>query len=737
MASTVKLQRSMSPVQRALLLGLAIAVLGVAFTSLPRMQGIEEDVGLDWLFHLRGPRPAPPEVVVVAIDQPTSRIVGAPDDPGKWPRTLHARLVDRLTALGARAIVFDIHFEEARSPEEDRRLADSIEASGRVILFEYLKRMAPGGDIVIERLVPPTPVLARAAAGIAPFPLPKVPAKVYQAWLFKTGAGDVPTLPVVAFQLHMIDRVGALCALLAEEAMEAAACGQSRPSPTALARGLRELFKRHPGLRPRLLARMGEIPEPGRTALSRLVALYSGPDSIYLDFYGPSHAITTIPYHRILDPTGGEEALIRGKTVFVGFSEQFEPEQRDGFFTVFSGSDGLDIAGVEIGATTFANLVEGRHIRPSALWVQDLLVATWGLAAGALLVSVSGSSAVIAALGLAGLWLGASAWAFTTQGLWPPVVIPLLFQLPTALVAGLLWRYRQARSERQRLHHMFGHFIPPEIVNALAKKDHPLAHKVEHVRGVCLASDVDQFTKVAERLPPDQLHELLNRYFETVFRPIRRYDGSISDVVGDAVMALWAMGSEDEPAVRGRACLAALAIQEAVDTFGHDFPLSPLPTRVGLHCGRIALGNVGAADHFEYRPVGDAVNAACRIEALNKHLGTRILASHAVIQGIPGLVLREVGAFRVVGKAQPLTVWELMGRLGQVGEDRVAMSAAFAEALLLFRRARWAEAQHRLRELLREFGEDGPARYYLQLVQQDRQHEPDPSWDGIINMISK
>lgn len=730
----------MGAVQRAVLLGLAIAALGVAFTSLPRVQAIEEGVGLDWLFRLRGPRPAPAEVVVVAIDQPSSRIVGAPEDPGKWPRTLHARLVDALTELGARAIVFDIHFEEPRSPQEDGRLAKSLAASGRVILFEYLKRAASGNhrEILIERLIPPIPILARAAAGIAPFPLPKVPAKVYQAWLFKTGAGDAPTLPVVAFQLHMAERVATLCELLAAESVAARTCAQAPHRPPAeLARDFRELFKTHPDLAPRLLARAARASQPERTAVSRLVALHSGPDSIYLDFYGPSHAITTLPYHQILDPTADNAPLIRGKTVFVGFSEQFEPEQRDGFFTVFSGSDGLDIAGVEIGATAFANLAEGRHVTPSPLWVQGLLVAAWGLAVGALLVSLSGTLAVLAALSLAGLWLGSSAWVFGTYGIWAPVMVPLLFQLPTALVAGLLWRYRHARSERQNLHRMFGHFIPPAIVNDLARKDHPLAHEVERVRGVCLATDVDQFTKVAERLSPDKLHRLLNRYFETVFQPIRRFEGGISDVVGDAVMALWAMGSEDDPEVRRRACLAALGIQEAVQTFGHDFPLSPLPTRVGLHCGRLALGNVGAADHFEYRPVGDAVNAACRIEMLNKHLGTRILASHAVIQDIPGLVVREVGAFRVVGKDQPLTVWELVGQSSQVTADKIALSAAFAEALALFRRGQWAQAQRQLHALLREFQEDGPTRYYLQLVQQYQRHGPDQAWDGIVNMDSK
>jgi adenylate cyclase len=135
-------------------------------------------------------------------------------------------------------------------------------------------------------------------------------------------------------------------------------------------------------------------------------------------------------------------------------------------------------------------------------------------------------------------------------------------------------------------------------------------------------------------------------------------------------------------------------------------------TRIALHCGDIVLGNVGAADHFEYRAVGDIVNASSRLQELNKDLGTRILASQEMLEGIGGYAVRALGRFLLRGKTVAIMLYELMGRADQNDAARARLCERFAEGLRIFQNRRWDEAAGVFSALIAEHGEDGPSRYF-------------------------
>ncbi|MGH6635736.1 MAG: CHASE2 domain-containing protein, partial [Gammaproteobacteria bacterium] len=185
-------------------LGSVTAAIGLC--ALPVLNALEIDWGGGWLFGLRGERPAPEEVMVVTIDQESSRRLGLPNIPRQWPRSLHAQVVRNLTRWGARVIAFDVRFEQNRTASDDEEFASAVREAGNVVLFAYLAKQrhaASDGqtEAFSERIIAPIPALADAAAASAPFPLPKLPVKVHQYWLFKPEAGDAPTLPVVAMQV--------------------------------------------------------------------------------------------------------------------------------------------------------------------------------------------------------------------------------------------------------------------------------------------------------------------------------------------------------------------------------------------------------------------------------------------------------------------------------------------------------------------------------------------------------
>jgi adenylate cyclase len=226
---------------------------------------------------------------------------------------------------------------------------------------------------------------------------------------------------------------------------------------------------------------------------------------------------------------------------------------------------------------------------------------------------------------------------FTTTGSWYPLIVPVFFQTPLAFFGAVLWKYFDTHKERQNIRKAFGYYLPEKVVEQLSRNVAEVKTNSQLVYGICLYTDADQYTALAETMHPKDLGSLMNQYYEAVFEPVRQYGGIVSDVVGDAMLALWATAQPDA-ALRKQACLAALDISSAVQRFIQSASSWQIPTRIGLHSGAMLLGNVGALDHYEYRAVGDIVNTSSRIEGLNKQLGTRILVSEEVLDQLAGLL---------------------------------------------------------------------------------------------------
>jgi len=733
----------MSKPGKALLLGLLTGMLGVLASLVPLIADLEERAGLDWLFALRGPRTPPSDVVVVAIDRESADSLGLSGEPEQWPRRYHARLIERLADLGPSVIAVDIFFQRERDAEGDAELASAIARAGNVVLFAYTKKevtspvSGSAAELVVQRLVAPIPELSAAALAIAPFPLPVYPLKVSQFWTFTPATGDLPTLPLVALQTHAVAGHPELLGRIRESTGAIWRQGQGLVESM---QSLRELFRGDPGLAERL-GGVGRAPQTGvGTADSMLRALadmYSGADSRYLNFYGPPRSIVTLSYADVLgaDPDSSAPSLpadLRGKAVFVGHSERLQPERLDEFFTVYSEKNGVHLSGVEIAATAFANLLEGNQVTPLTRLPWFLLLLIWGVLVGALARLLPAIPAVAVTAALSVLYLGAAHLGFSRLAVWPPLLVPLLLQAPTAVFAATLWHYLDVRREREHIRTAFGHYLPAPVVDQLAGEMADTLAEGQLVYGICLNSDAEDYTRLAEGMEPDALGELMGRYFDRLFRPIRAQHGIISDIVGDSMLAIWA-SSSPERTMRRNAIETAVQIHETFNLPGEKDPPWFPPTRLGLHSGKILLGSIGAIDHYEYRAVGDIVNSANRIQELNKRIGTRVLVSEQVLAGIDGFMTREVGKFLLRGKTRSLVLHELIGR-SEAGysEDFHRWRRLFGEGLRSFQRAEWETAIERFSGALEACDDDGVARFLLDLSRHYRGSPPLGSWDGTI-----
>jgi adenylate cyclase len=305
------------------------------------------------------------------------------------------------------------------------------------------------------------------------------------------------------------------------------------------------------------------------------------------------------------------------------------------------------------------------------------------------------------------------------------------------LFGGVLLNYRDARRERKLIKQAFGYYLPDKIVDQLAERVGPINSTDQLVYGACLATDVEKYTTLAETMSPRELGQLMNEYYAELFEPVERLGGVVNEVVGDAMLAIWA-ASSSEVSVRKQACQAALDIVEALERFNQAVAGRPaLLTRFGVHSGQMLLGNIGASHHYEYQAVGDMVNTATRIEGLSKYLGTRILASEATVEGLEELLTRPVGCFLLAGKTAAVCVAELGGRKQDANPQVTLLYKKFAVALEAYRTRQWRDAASKFSEILSVSPEDGPSRFYLHRCESYILNPPDEPWDATVRIDQK
>ncbi|HWN37192.1 MAG TPA: adenylate/guanylate cyclase domain-containing protein [Gammaproteobacteria bacterium] len=731
----------MARLRRPLVLGCVLGAAGLLTSWLPGTATLEQALGLGLLFAVRGPLPSPTDVAVVAVSRDAARAVGQTTELDTWPRSLHADLLERLTASGASAVAFDLTFNERRSGDGDALFAGSIERAGNVVLLEWTEsdvKLVAGSEAWLEVRKPPLPELKAAALGSAPFVLPAVPVEVGQFWTFGRASDDMPALPVVALQAHLLPHYDEFVALV--ERARAGATAQW-PRTRAAVQAQRELESTMAAIRrtflndaslgaaTKLALERGKYSATETAALRVLLDMYAGPASRFLNFYGPALSVRTLPYDQALKGTGGD---IAGTLLIVGLSESRQPEQQDDFISVFSQNTGVNLSGAELGATAVANLLEGRALAPLPVPMQGALIVALGLAFGFLVGRATITGAAVAAALAGALYFSVAYWQFASHYLWLPLVVPLLLQLPVSFVTAVWWSYREVNAQRERVRTALGYYVPRSLVSTLTEETLTAGADSQLLHGTCLVTDAENYTSVAERLQPAALAVLVNEYYQTIFRVVEAHGGEISDTAGDSMVAVWASAKPDAGA-RLRAARASLAILDAVEQFNRAHADAPLPTRVGLETGEMLLGNIGGEQRYEYRAVGDIVNTASRIQGLNPLLGTRVLLSATTLADID-LPARDVGTFLLRGKRLPVGVFEPIAAAGgRLNDESIE---EFAAALAAFRRGDWQSAQDAFEALAARLPSDGPSRYYDAMSRAMRL-DPPVSWTGVVRITAK
>ena len=174
---------------------------------LPISHSVEHDVIGHWLFQVRGARAAPEQIVLIAVDTASARSLGLPEDFSSWPRGIYARLLRETTRAGARAVALNVYFSGARDPGGDAALASAIADAGNVVLSSRVAREmraldANASRVTMDRVEPPWPEFADAAAQTAPFVLPKSPQWADRFWSQHPVMDRVLSLPATTLLVY-------------------------------------------------------------------------------------------------------------------------------------------------------------------------------------------------------------------------------------------------------------------------------------------------------------------------------------------------------------------------------------------------------------------------------------------------------------------------------------------------------------------------------------------------------
>jgi class 3 adenylate cyclase len=330
-----------------------------------------------------------------------------------------------------------------------------------------------------------------------------------------------------------------------------------------------------------------------------------------------------LPLHEVA--AGRHRERVRGRVVVVGTVESFHdrvPQPLN--LAAWEGASATP-PGVLLHAQALRTLLHGGMLRPAPAWTTALGIAL-GAALGALRAPVGRWLAL--ALLLVGL-AAAATWA-RLHG-WQLVIAAAGLAGGAAVVVRSAIDAWWHRRERLRLTQTFGGYVSPQVLAAIL--DGRLAAREGRDRLAFLFADLRGFSGMSERLPPEDVLQLLNRYYAAVTPAIHRHGGTIDNFRGDGIMVMF--GAPEPLANPAAAALAAgRALLAAVDELNEALAregAEPLVAGVGVACGPAVFGDLGSADRKDYTAIGDAVVVAARLQDLARDLGFRLVATRQAI----------------------------------------------------------------------------------------------------------
>ncbi len=449
----------------------------------------------------------------------------------------------------------------------------------------------------------------------------------------------------------------------------------------------------------------------------------------------PVHGMSALEFLNIddLDKDEREELGMWVKDKLVGVGDTSEVSH-DWFDTPV----GM-VYGVEIIADIINTLMKGGSLRFASTPLELLAMLLFMAGIVAMGAIQSPFRRTLSFLLFLLLFVASVTWAYIQWG--------LVFSMSYPLIAGIMGflaitmrYYLLEMSQKKMIKGAFGQYLSPKVVDILVKDPSKLTLGGEQREMTAFFSDVAGFSTISEKLTPTELVQLLNEYLTAMCDIITRYDGTVDKFEGDAIIAFWG-APLDQPNHATLACWAAadmtahmVGMRERLMAEGRP----GMTVRMGLNSGPMVVGNMGSKQRMDYTIMGDAVNLAARLEGANKFYSSGVMISGSTYEKAKNdIEARLLDVIRVVGKKEPVPIYQLMGHKGKITPQQEELRRHYQDGLEQYRKRDYRAAIERFEAALRVIPDDGPALTYVERCKEYLASPPPAAWDGVFQLTSK
>ena len=637
------------------------------------------------------------DFLIIYVDDLSQKELQQPWDR-PWDRHLHAELLRKIRQDGPQLVFYDMVFDMPSSDAEaDAQFEAEIAACGKVVLGASNQRYYfPGNEEPAEQLFVPYAPFRQAAAAWGVVQKHHDYADNGLRWMHR---------------VHDDDRF--------------------KPA----------FWNAAQLIAPDVIAAAGPVEQPR-----------------WVRFFGPSSTIPNMSFYTaLLD----ERISFENKLVFIGarHSVAMPGAGRDVYRSPYFRDPEGEMTGVEMQATMVRNMLTRSWLD----WAD--LETLWGI----VLLSTLLLTLIVNALGARLSLLGCaffvfssaicSIWWIHASGTFFAWLVPVLVQAPVAFAYSAICNYCFLERKRNRLKRIFASYLSPVMVERIAdaEEEPQLGGEVANITP--FFSDVANYSKFAELLSPMDLTQLMNEYLSAMTDVLQDEGGTLDKYVGDAIVAIFGapLHSADHAY---KACCSAIRMQQVQEKLRQRWSqqqgrwpesVCQMHTRIGLNTGNAVVGNMGSTIRFNYSMSGDAVNLAARCESSAKHFGIYTMVTEGTRAAAcsvenHGLAFRRINCCTVIGRKEPVMLYELMGFEADLSEREHLCREYYERALVAFVRRDWAQAIELLNQSipLERFQprhntnkQTTPSLVLKQTCEHYIYHAPPANWDGVYNLRSK
>jgi adenylate cyclase len=486
-------------------------------------------------------------------------------------------------------------------------------------------------------------------------------------------------------------------------------------------------------LPPRMRMDFGQSVRIPLTRDNRHIVSFSGPKAKTFRYYS---------YYDIMKDR--VQGALEGKIFLVGATVQ-------GLFDIVSTPVDNNYPGVEVHASLINSFMTNTFVTRLSRWQDFFILLGVAIVIGFMSYFMKPLFGAILSVVAVFAYFVIAMSVFGGNHVWIEIARPILVIVIT-FTAVMAFRYITEEKDRKFLQSTFKQYLSPDLIDMMyTSKQQPKLGGDEGIR-TAYFTDIQGFSTFSEKLgSPTRLVELLNEYLTEMTNTLLARFGTLDKYEGDAIIAFFGAPMPMEDHAK-QACLTALDMQVKLGELrkkwvseGDKWPtiVHEMRMRIGVNSGPIVTGNMGSKTRMNYTMMGDTVNLAARLESAAKQYGVFIMISHFTYDMVKNdFEVRQLDKITVVGKSEPIVVYELISEKGKWSTEVAKMVDLYSQGLASFYKQEWDRAIEILTESdklepYRHFAKTTPSKKVIGYCQQFKASSPGPDWDGVIRLTSK